>query len=124
MRIDKPWGYEIIWAHTNDYVGKVLFIKKSARLSLQHHAQKEESLYLQEGLVIILLEDQNGTLQEHTLTPKQYLHIPSKSKHRIIAQEDSLLFEVSTPHLEDIFRHEDDYGRSNHDQPLDKTHKI
>ena len=111
MKIDKPWGYEIIWANTKHYVGKVLFVRKDARLSLQHHAQKEESLYLQQGKVIILLEDQNGSLQEHLLLPKQFLHIPSKSKHRIIAQEDSLLFEVSTPHLEDIFRHEDDYGR-------------
>ena len=111
MRIEKPWGYEIIWAHTSTYVGKMLFVRKDARLSLQHHAQKEESLYLQDGHVIILLENEDGLLVEHILSPHQYLHIPSGCRHRIIAKEDSHIFEVSTPHLEDIFRHEDDYGR-------------
>ena len=92
MKVDKPWGYEIIWAHTSTYVGKVLFIRKGERLSLQHHAQKEESLYVQEGQVIILLENEHGTLIEHFLSPHEYLHIPSGSRHRIIAQEDSRIF--------------------------------
>ena len=111
MKVSKPWGYELIWANTPDYIGKILFIEAGQRLSLQHHAQKKESLYVQSGKVTIILEKNDGTFAEHILHPKQWLHIPSGCKHRIAAQEDSELFEVSTPHLDDVIRHEDDYGR-------------
>lgn len=111
MHVAKPWGYEIIWAHTAHYIGKILHIRKGERLSLQHHEQKEESLYLHTGKVLIMLEDAQGSFQEYTLIPTQHIHIPAGAKHRITAQEDSDIFEVSTAHLEDVIRHEDDYGR-------------
>jgi mannose-6-phosphate isomerase-like protein (cupin superfamily) len=111
MHVAKPWGYEIIWAHTAHYIGKILHIRKGERLSLQHHEQKEESLYLHTGKVLIMLEDPQGIFQEYTLIPTQHIHIPAGAKHRITAQEDSDIFEVSTAHLEDVIRHEDDYGR-------------
>jgi len=111
MIVSKPWGHEVIWAHTDKYVGKILVVRAGKRLSLQHHAQKEESLYLNKGKVIIILENEAGDLIENTLLPSEYIHIPSRHKHRIIALEDSEIFEVSTPHLEDVIRHEDDYGR-------------
>jgi len=111
MKIEKPWGYEKIWAHTSNYAGKILFVKKGKRLSLQHHQQKEETLYLQKGKAIVLLEDQDGSLKEHTLQEEDSIHIACGKKHRIIAIDDSLFFEVSTPQLEDVIRHQDDYGR-------------
>ena len=111
MKVSKPWGYELIWANTPDYIGKILFIQAGERLSLQHHAQKNESLYVQSGKVSIVLEEKNGDLIEHILLPQQSIHIPCGYKHRIAAQEDSEIFEVSTPHLDDVIRHEDDYGR-------------
>jgi len=111
MKVSKPWGYEIIWAKTEHYVGKLLVVHAGQRLSLQHHAQKEESLYINKGKVIIVLENETGELIENTLLPTEYIDIPSLHKHRIIALEDSEIFEVSTPHLEDVIRHEDDYGR-------------
>ena len=111
MKVSKPWGYELIWANTPDYIGKILFIQAGERLSLQHHAQKNESLYVQSGKVSITLEEKNGELIEHILHPQQSIHIPCGCKHRIAAQEDSEIFEVSTPHLDDVIRHEDDYGR-------------
>ena len=111
MKVSKPWGYELIWANTPDYIGKILFIQAGERLSLQHHAQKTESLYVQSGKVIITLEEKKGEFTEHVLHPQQSIHIPCGCKHRIAAQEDSEIFEVSTPHLDDVIRHEDDYGR-------------
>ena len=111
MKISKPWGDELIWANTSDYIGKILFIEAGKRLSLQHHVQKKESLYVQSGAITITLENQDGVLTKHILKPKQWLHIPAGSKHRIAAQKDSEIFEVSTPHLDDVIRHEDDYGR-------------
>ena len=111
MKVSKPWGYEVIWAQTSNYAGKILVIECGQRLSLQHHAQKEESLYVQSGKVTIHLEDEAGNMKEHTLLPTQHIHIPSGLKHRITAIEDSEIFEVSTPHLGDVIRHEDDYGR-------------
>ena len=111
MKVSKPWGYEVIWANNEHYIGKILVIYAGQRLSLQHHAQKEESLYINKGKVIIVLEDEKGDLVENTLLPSDHIDIPSLHKHRIIALEDSEIFEVSTPHLEDVIRHEDDYGR-------------
>ena len=111
MKVSKPCGYELIWANTSDYIGKILFIEAGKRLSLQHHIKKKESLYVQSGAVTITLENQDGVFMEHYLRPKQCLHIPAGCKHRIAAQEDSEIFEVSTPHLDDVIRHEDDYGR-------------
>ena len=111
MRIEKPWGYEIIWAQTANYIGKILNIRAGERLSLQHHEHKEESLYIQKGKVLILLEESNGGLQEHILLPTEHIHIPAGVKHRISAQDDSEIFEVSTAFFDDVIRHEDDYGR-------------
>jgi mannose-6-phosphate isomerase-like protein (cupin superfamily) len=111
MKVSKPWGHEIIWAQTTKYVGKILVVRAGERLSLQHHEYKEESLYVRSGKVIILLEDENGVFVEHTLLPTEHIDIPSGHRHRLSAIEDSEIFEVSTPHLSDVIRHEDDYGR-------------
>ena len=48
-RIEKPWGYELIWGRTDRYVGKLLFIRKNEKLSLQYHERKDESIYLHSG---------------------------------------------------------------------------
>ena len=109
--IQKPWGHEEIWAHTDQYVGKLLFIRKNCRLSLQHHQVKEEHMRLQTGEVIVFLENENGKLEEHHLFPKDAIHIPPNRKHRVLAIEDSEIIEVSTTEIDDIIRHDDDYGR-------------
>ena len=48
-RVDKPWGYELIWAHAEQYVGKVLFVRAGQALSLQYHEEKDESWLVQSG---------------------------------------------------------------------------
>lgn len=110
-KIDKPWGYELIWAETRSYVGKILFIRKGQKLSLQYHEIKEETIYLQAG-EMLFTTDEGGALVEKRIGPGECHHIPPGSKHRMEAVEDCTVFEVSTPHLDDVVRLEDAYGRT------------
>ena len=110
-KVNKPWGYELIWAKTKDYVGKVLHINKGHKLSLQYHKIKEETIFVQSGILKLVFENDQGELGEHLLHPGQAYHIPTGKKHRMIAEEDCDVFEVSTPHLDDVVRLEDGYGR-------------
>src|SRR4051812_2757039 len=99
-RVEKPWGYELIWAKTKDYVGKVLHIQKGHKLSLQYHRQKEETIYLQSGKMQFLIENSTGEIEEIILLPGDCHHIATGKKHRMIAIEDCDVFEVSTPQLD------------------------
>lgn len=110
-RVEKPWGYELIWARTGDYVGKILHINRGHKLSLQYHRVKEETIYLQSGKMNFVFENEHGEMQEILLSPGDAHHIPTGRKHRMIALEDCDVFEVSTPHLSDVVRLEDGYGR-------------
>jgi len=114
QRTDKPWGYELLWARTNGYAGKILHINRGHRLSLQYHNQKEETILVQSGSMILVIEGEDGQLGEVTLQPGQAHHIAPGRKHRMIALEDCDVFEVSTNHLDDIVRVEDAYGRAGH----------
>jgi mannose-6-phosphate isomerase len=112
-RIEKPWGYELLWARTADYAGKVLHIKRGHKLSLQYHERKEETILLYAGHMLLVLEDDQGILREIRVAAGEAYHIPVRRKHRMIAlDEDCEVFEVSTNHLEDVVRIEDSYGRA------------
>ena len=111
-RIDKPWGYEEIWANTEHYVGKILFIHKGHRLSLQHHQQKEENIRLIKGILRLTLGESLDALHQEDLIPGDTAHIWPGLIHRMEAIEDCEIVEVSTTELHDIVRHEDDYGRT------------
>jgi len=114
-RVEKPWGHELIWAHTDRYAGKILAIRAGQRLSLQLHRNKEESILVLEGRLRLTLEDEGGTLQVHELGPGEHRNVPRGRRHRFEAVEDLRLVEVSTPELEDVVRLEDDYGRAGED---------
>lgn len=111
-RVEKPWGYELIWAKTKDYVGKILHINKGHKLSLQYHRIKEETIFLSSGKMTLVFENEAGKLEEISLNAGEAHHIPTGRKHRMIAVEDCDVFEVSTPHLDDVVRLEDGYGRT------------
>ena len=111
QRVEKPWGYELIWAKTKDYVGKILHINEGHQLSLQYHRQKEETIIVQSGKMKFLFENEKGEMEEIILLPGESHHIPTGRKHRMIAIEDCDVFEVSTPQLDDVVRLEDGYGR-------------
>lgn len=110
-RVEKPWGYELIFAKTKDYVGKILHVKKGHQLSLQYHQEKEETIYLQSGRLKFVFEEKKGELKDVDMRPGDAHHIPPQRQHRMIALEDCDIFEVSTPQLDDVVRLEDSYGR-------------
>ena len=110
-RVPKPWGYELIWAHTERYVGKVLVIEAGKRLSLQRHEVKDESIYVLSGRLRLLLEDDAGEVRTEELGPGDHRRVETGRIHRYEAIERVEIMEVSTPELDDVVRLEDDYGR-------------
>jgi mannose-6-phosphate isomerase-like protein (cupin superfamily) len=111
-RVEKPWGYELIWALTDVYCGKVLFVKAGASLSLQFHKEKDESWYVQSGRAKLELgKAGQGVLDEEVISAGAAFHYEPGTVHRVSALEDTTILEVSTPHLDDVVRLEDRYGR-------------
>jgi len=109
-RVEKPWGYELIWAEAERYVGKILHINAGQRLSRQYHKKKEETFLVQTGEMD--LEIGVGPEQK-TIRMKQFdtFHCLPNTVHRMVAVTDVDVFEVSTPELDDVVRLEDAYGR-------------
>ena len=117
-RVDKPWGYELIWAVTDRYVGKVLFVKAGESLSLQYHEVKDESWLIQSGQARIELGPVGEeALAEEVVGPGAAFHYRPGTVHRITAVEDTTILEVSTPHLDDVVRLADSYGREGTSAP-------
>jgi mannose-6-phosphate isomerase len=112
-RVDKPWGYELVWALTDRYCGKLLVVHAGHALSLQFHREKDESWYVLEGRAELELAaaGEKVTARE-VVTPGAALHITPGTVHRIRALEDTTVLEVSTPQLDDVVRLEDSYGRA------------
>lgn len=116
-RVDKPWGHELIWAHTDRYVGKVLVIEAGHRLSLQLHRQKDETILVVGGRMRLYLEDETGTLRSEELGPGDHRRVLAGRRHRYEAIERTEVVEVSTPEVWDVVRLEDDYGREGTSEP-------
>jgi mannose-6-phosphate isomerase len=116
-RVDKPWGYELRWAITERYAGKLIHIEEGHQLSLQYHVQKEESIQVISGVMDLLLESNSGEVETHRLTAGMSAHIRPGRKHRFIAVETTDLFEVSSPEIDDVVRIEDSYGRAGTSAP-------
>jgi mannose-6-phosphate isomerase len=109
--VEKPWGHEIIWAHTERYVGKILHINKGESLSYQYHVVKDETVRLLTGVLEMDVE-RDGERQRLHMAAGDSLHIVPGMKHRMSAIEDCDVLEVSTPELDDVVRLEDRYGRA------------
>lgn len=112
QKVDKPWGYELRWAITDRYLGKVLHVNKGQALSLQYHEQKDEHQYLVKGAVDIEFGGPDGALTTRRMKAGDTVHITPGTRHRITAIEDSDIFEVSTAEIDDVVRLEDRYGRA------------
>jgi mannose-6-phosphate isomerase len=111
-RIDKPWGYELLWALTDAYCGKVLFIKAGHALSLQFHKVKDETLYFQQGRAELEIAATGDAVSStEVVGPGAAFRLKPGTVHRLRALEDTTVLEVSTPHLDDVVRLEDEYGR-------------
>lgn len=107
MIVEKPWGQEVIWAKTEKYVGKILHIAQGHALSLQYHKVKDETIFVMCGKMEFFYD---GKSEE--LTPGMTRRIEPLKQHRMIALEDCVVLEVSTPELDDVVRIADDYGRA------------
>ena len=109
-RVEKPWGYELHWAKTDRYVGKVIHVNKGHALSLQYHNVKDETIFLWSGKILFEIEE-NGQLVSREMLPGESVHVTPPTVHRMTAIEDSDIMEVSTPELDDVVRLKDLYGR-------------
>ena len=110
--VEKPWGYEVRWAITDRYVGKILHVRKGEALSLQYHERKDEWLLITRGTVDMELGAGEGELKTHRMREGDSVHLEPFTRHRITAVEDTDIYEVSTPEIEDVVRLEDRYGRA------------
>ncbi len=110
-KVEKPWGYELHWALTDRYAGKILHVNRGEALSLQYHERKDEYQYVIRGAVDIEIGGPDGALTTRRMAAGDTLHITPGTRHRLTAVEDTDIFEVSTPEIDDVVRIEDRYGR-------------
>lgn len=110
VRVEKPWGHELIWAHTERYVGKILHVKSGEKLSLQYHRVKDETIHVLTGELRFIVEE-DGQLVEHVMQPGSSYRIRPLTRHRMVAITDCDILEASTPELQDVVRLDDQYGR-------------
>jgi mannose-6-phosphate isomerase len=117
-RVDKPWGYELIWAQADTYVGKVLFVKAGESLSLQFHNEKDESWLVYSGRAKLELGSVGEPmLKQEVIAEGAAFRFRPGTVHRVTALEDTTILEVSTPHLDDVVRLDDRYGREGTSAP-------
>ncbi|MGD2071166.1 MAG: cupin domain-containing protein [Gemmatimonadota bacterium] len=116
-KVDKPWGYELHWADTDLYVGKLLHIDRGEALSLQFHEVKDETIHVLAGTLRFQVGPTPDGLREHVLQRGEGYRIRAGTVHRMEAVTDCDILEASTPHLDDLVRLEDRYGRSGTTEP-------
>jgi mannose-6-phosphate isomerase len=117
-RVEKPWGYELVWAKAEGYAGKLLFVRAGQALSLQFHREKDESWYVLDGRAELQLgEVGQAVLNTEIVGAGAAFRFRPGTVHRVSAVEDTTILEVSTPQLDDIVRLEDQYGREGTTQP-------
>jgi mannose-6-phosphate isomerase len=114
--VRKPWGHETIWAHTSDYVGKILHIKAGEALSVQYHNVKDETVYLLSGELIYRIWENDQPRKVELKIGDAYRITPG-TVHQMEAVTDCDILEVSTPHLDDVVRIKDRYGREGTSAP-------
>ena len=112
QHVAKPWGYEVHWAVTDRYVGKLLHIEAGQLLSLQYHERKDESIYVLRGRMIFRYRDATGALVDREMIAGEAQHVPTGMVHQFEALEHTDVLEASTPHLDDVVRLKDRYGRA------------
>jgi mannose-6-phosphate isomerase-like protein (cupin superfamily) len=116
--VEKPWGSELIWAESEHYAGKILFVRAGESLSLQYHEVKDESWYVLEGRAKLELgrAGEEGVKEVEIAYGEAYRFRPG-TVHRVTGIEDTRILEVSTAHLDDVVRIEDSYGREGTTEP-------
>jgi mannose-6-phosphate isomerase len=116
VRVPKPWGHELIWAHADRYVGKILHINAGHELSVQYHEKKDETVHLLSGEIVYRVQT-GEVLQDVRLKMGESFRITPGTVHQMIAVTDCDVLEVSTPELDDVIRLSDKYGREGTSAP-------
>jgi len=111
-RVEKPWGHEILFARSERYCGKVIFVRAGEQLSLQFHRVKDETIYVHSGRIELEIGEPGGPLDTEVVGPGRSFRLRPGVVHRWKALEDSIVLEASTPELDDVVRLEDNYGRA------------
>jgi mannose-6-phosphate isomerase len=111
-RVEKPWGHELWWAQTPDYAGKLLYVEAGHQLSLQLHREKDETSYLLSGRLLLTRGPAVEELEREEIGSGYTWRVEPGTVHSIEAIEDSVVLEVSTPHLDDVVRLQDRYQRA------------
>ena len=116
ITVDKPWGHEIIWAHTDRYVGKLIHIKAGQALSRQYHNRKDETVHLLSGELIYRVQ-MGDVLEDMHLVRGESFRIVPGTIHEMEAITDCDVLEASTSDLDDVVRIADRYGREGTNAP-------
>jgi mannose-6-phosphate isomerase-like protein (cupin superfamily) len=111
-RVEKPWGHEIWFAHTDRYAGKLLYVNAGHRLSVQYHEEKDETSYLLSGRLLLSTGESPGQLDVTEIGVGATWRNEPGALHTSEAREDAIVVEVSTPELDDVVRLSDRYGRA------------
>jgi mannose-6-phosphate isomerase len=119
-RVEKPWGWEIIWAASGSYTGKLLHVRAGNRLSLQYHDEKLETQCLLSGRAMLIIEGADGQLVEMEMLAGTGYTIDPYRTHRLEAVDDCVVMEVSTPERGTTVRLQDDYCRP-HESESDRA---
>jgi mannose-6-phosphate isomerase len=115
-RVEKPWGYELVWAQTGRYVGKILHIAAGQKLSRQYHELKDETFLVESGEMDLEIGEGEAT-KVVRMRARDAFHCPPRTVHRMVGVTDVDVIEVSTPELDDVVRLEDAYGRKGTSEP-------
>ena len=120
--VHKPWGKEE-WLELNDaYCYKRIYINAGYKTSYQYHEFKRETNYIIEGTAEIWLENEEGIVEKKIMKAGEYFNVAPPRKHRVIAITDIILQEVSTPHVDDVIRINDEFNRT--DGKVEAEHKT
>ena len=110
--VQKPWGHETIWASNDLYVGKILHITAGQALSVQYHEVKDETVYLLSGELKYWVQlPGSDSREDMRLSPGDACRSMPGTIHYMEAVTDCDVLEASTPHLDDVVRLTDRYGR-------------
>lgn len=106
----RDWGYELLIAQTDQYIGKVLEMHPWTAGGLQYHREKVETFYLHAGEAWVDYDTGDGKITSLLMRPGMSVHVPAGAVHRVRATDRCVFFEVSTPHFNDRVRVEKEYG--------------
>ena len=107
-KVDKGWGYEIVWANNEKYSGKLLvFERVGAKTSLVFHKDRAKSWFVNAGKFrVSYIDVSTGEMKQSELGEGQTADFGQLGPHQVESlMPNSIIFEVGTgDYVEDRFR--------------------